>query len=54
MPLLIASKMKEEHNREGWCPPRHVEMATTRQGGACRIKKETRTRQGGPVPSPSC
>ena len=33
-PLLVASKRKLEHNREGQRPPHHVEMARTRRRGA--------------------
>jgi len=55
--LLVALKRKREHDGEGWCPPRHVEVARTRWGGHTpphRVKKEMKIRWGGHQPSPSC
>ena len=51
MPLLIASKMKGEHNGKGRCPACHGEMATTRQGGAYHPKgNENMTGRAGALP----
>ena len=52
MPLLIMSKW-ERHDKEGHTPPHHVEFGTkTRQGGP--VPSPPRQNMTGRIPSPPC